>query len=91
MATAFHVNPLLALVVALLLGLIAASGRLSLNGANILLFLAWGAGILAVVQSGLKDRTLKIAAECGVGVLALLISFWVTQRHRRNSSHSDKR
>jgi hypothetical protein len=91
METVFHINPLLALVIALLFASIAASGRLSLNATNILLFVAWGAGVFAVVQSGMRDRHLKIAAECGVGVLALLISYWATQRHRRKSSPSNKR
>ena len=91
METVSHINPLLALFVALLFGSIAASGRFTLNATNILLFVAWGAGVFAVVQSGLRDRTLKIAAECGVGVVALLISFWATKRHRRKSSQSNKR
>ena len=84
METLSHINPLLALFIALLFGSIAASGKFSLNATNILLFVAWGAGVFAIVQSGFKDRTLKIAAECGVGVVALLISFWVTKRYRSN-------
>ena len=86
-----HISPLLALVVALLFASIAASGRFSLNAANLLLFVAWGAGVFAVMQSGLRDRPLRIAAECGVGVLVLLISYWLTQRHRSKLSGSDKR
>ena len=91
METVPHVSPLLALIVALLFASIAVSGRLSLNAANILLFVAWGAGVFAVMQSGLRDRHLRIAAECGVGVLVLLISYWVTERHRSKSSQSSKR
>jgi hypothetical protein len=90
METVPHISSLLGLV-ALLLAALAASGKLSLNAANILLFVAWGAGIFAVMQSGLRDRPLKIAAECGVGVMILLISFWVTRRHASQSSHSKKR
>jgi len=90
METVFHINPLLALFIALLVALIAASGRFSLNITNILLFVAWGAGVFAIVHSGLRNRTLKIAAECGVGILALLLSYWATQRHRKKSSHSNK-
>ncbi len=91
METAFHVSPLLALIVALLFASLAVSGRFSLNAANVLLFVAWGAAVFSITQAGLRDRRLKIAAECGVGVLVLLISFWVTQRHRRKSSHSGKK
>jgi hypothetical protein len=90
METVFHINPLLALLIALLFALIAASGRFSLNATNILLFVAWGVGVFAIVHSGLRDRTLKAVAESGVGVLALLISYWVIQRHRRKSSPSNK-
>jgi uncharacterized membrane protein len=90
METVPHISPLLALIIALLFGSIAVSGRLSLNAANILLFVAWGAGVFAVMQSGLRDRHLRIAAECGVGVLVLLISYWVTERCRK-SSQSNKR
>jgi hypothetical protein len=86
-----HINPLLALIVALLFVSIAVSGRVSLNASNILLFVAWGAGVFAITQSGLQNRPLKITAECGVGILVLLISYWVTQRHARKSSASDKR
>jgi hypothetical protein len=91
METVPHVIPLLALIIALLLGSIAASGKFSLNAANILLFVAWGAGVFAVMQSGLRDRRLKIAAECGIGFLVLIISYWVTRRHASKSSHSTKR
>ena len=91
METVPHVIPLLALIIALLLGSIAASGKFSLNAANILLFVAWGTGVFAVMQSGLRDRHLRIAAECGVGVLVLIISYWVTRRHASKSSHSAKR
>jgi uncharacterized membrane protein len=91
MDTLPHINPLLALVIALLFASLAASGRFSLNAANLLLFVAWGAGVFAIMQSGLRDRTLRIAAECGVGVLVLFISYWLTQRHRSKSSHSGKR
>jgi hypothetical protein len=91
MDTVPHISPLLALIIALLFGSIAASGKFSLNAANMLLFVAWGAGVFAVMQSGLKDRHLRIAAECGVGILAVLISYWVTQRHRSKSSHLTKR
>jgi uncharacterized membrane protein len=90
METVPHVSPLLALIVSLLFVSIAASGRFNLNVSNILLFVAWGAGVFAVMQSGLRDRPLRIAAECGVGILVLLISYWLTERHRRKSSDSDK-
>lgn len=87
MEMVYHVNPLLALVVAVMFASIAASGRFSPNGANILLFVAWGAGVFAIVQFGFRSRNVKIAAECGVGILALLISYWVTQRQRKKQSH----
>jgi len=88
METVLNIHPLVALFIALLSASIAISGRFSLNASNIFLFVAWGAGVLAILRSGLSNRPLKIAAECGVGVLVLLISFWVTQRHRRKSSRS---
>ncbi len=84
-----HISPILA-VVALLLALIAASGKVSLNAGNILLFVAWGAGVYAVMQSGMKERHLKIAAECGVGIVVLMVSYWVTQRRIKQSSDSKK-
>jgi hypothetical protein len=89
MDTVPHLVPLLALFIALFFGSIATSGRFSLNAANILLFVAWGTGVFAITQSGMRNRHLKIAAECGVGVLVLLISYWVTRRHQ--SSRSTKR
>jgi hypothetical protein len=82
---------LLAFFVAVFFGAVAASGRFSLNATNILLFVAWAAGVFAITQAGLRDRHLKIAAELGVGVVALLISFWVTQRHRKKAAGSGKR
>ena len=89
METVPNISPILA-VVALLLASIAASGKVSLNAANILLFVAWGAGVYAVMQSGMKERHLKIAAECGVGIAVLLVSYWVTQRRIKQSSDSKK-
>ena len=91
MEPVLNINPILPLIVALLVGSIAASGRFSLNAANILLFVAWAAGVFAITQSGVRDRHVKIAAEIGVGVVVLLTSLWVTQRHRRKASGSDKR
>ena len=84
-----HISPILA-VVALLLASIAASGKFSLNAGNILLFIAWGGGVYAVMQSGMKERHLKIAAECGVGIVVLMVSYWVTQRRIKQSSDSKK-
>ena len=81
----------LAIIVALVVGAVAASGRFSLNATNILLFIAWAAGVFAITQAGLRDQNTKIAAEIGVGVVALLISFWVTQRHRKKASGPNKR
>ena len=91
MEPVLNINSLLPLTVALLVGSIAASGGFSLNATNILLFVAWAAGVFAITQSGLRDRHVKIAAEVGVGVVVLLISLWVTQRHRRKASGSNKR
>jgi len=91
METAYQINPLFAFLIALVFASIAASGRFSLNATNILLFVAWGAGVFAITRLGLTNRPLKIAAECAVGVLVLLISYSVIQRRRRKSSDSSKR
>jgi hypothetical protein len=62
-----------AVVVALLVGAIAASGRFSLNTTNILLFIAWAGRVLAITQAGLRDRHTRIAAELWVGVVDQLL------------------
>lgn len=91
METVANVSPLFAFLIALLFASIAASGRFSLNATNILLFVAWAAGVFAVTRLQLADRHLKIAAECAVGILVLLISYSVIERRRKKSSDSSKR
>lgn len=76
------------MLIALVVGGIAASGKYSLNATNVLLFIAWASGVFAITQLGLSDRHLKIFAELGVGAVAVFISFLVTQRHRRSRKSS---
>lgn len=73
----FLAHPLTAIVLCLILGAIAVSGKFSQHAANFLLALAWGIGVFAVMQSGAKDWRLLGAGICALTTVGLLLSWWV--------------
>ncbi len=76
-------HPLTAIVLCLLLGAIAVSGKFSQHAANIMLTIAWIVGALAVTRSGLKDPRLIIAGVCAIGLIVCLISWWIKPPEHR--------
>ncbi len=74
----FLESPLVALFITLLLGALAASGRVSGLAANLCLLLAWGVGSNGIMRSGLPDFRLKGASICVLAGICLLISYWIS-------------
>jgi hypothetical protein len=71
-------NPLTGIVIALVLGATAVSGKLSQRAANILLLSAWALGSVTVWRSGFggDDYRPKSAGVLILGALLLLLSYW---------------
>jgi hypothetical protein len=70
-------NPLVALFVGLVFGALAISGKFSVLGANILLFCAFGIGSFGVLNAGVRDYRLVVAAVLGIATGCLLLSYWI--------------
>jgi hypothetical protein len=70
-------HPLTALIVGLLLGAIAVSGKFSQHAANIMLSVAWIVGVYAAMRSGVKDPRILLIGICFVTILVLVISLWI--------------
>jgi hypothetical protein len=73
----FLESPVTAIVVGLLLGAAALSGRLSLNIAHGLLVGAILACVVGIMRSGIKDWRLRVASVCLVLFFGCLFSYWM--------------
>jgi hypothetical protein len=71
------IHPVTAIVLSLVLGAIALSGKFSQHAANILLTIAAVVGAYAVMRSGAKDPRLIIAGICVIGFVVCMISLWL--------------
>ncbi len=71
------VHPLTSLVLSLVLGAIAVSGKFSRHAANLLLFTAGLVGVFAIMRSGTKDWRLVLAGICAVSAITLSLSWWI--------------
>ena len=73
----FLANPITALVLCLILGATAMSGKLSQHGANFLLVVAWMVGVFAITYSGIKDFRLLSAGVSMLTALIFLVSWLI--------------
>ena len=74
----FFTNPVVGLVVCLVLGALALSGKLSIPLANALLLFAWGVGTYEIFNTGFKDLRLNIASTLVLGAACLVLSYWIS-------------
>lgn len=70
-------SPVTALVICLVLGAAALSGKLSVNLAHGLLAAAVVAGIVGILRAGIGDWRLTLASMCGLVVSGCLLSYWM--------------
>jgi hypothetical protein len=71
------IHPLTALVVCIVLGAIAVSGKFSQHAANVFLAIAAVVGGIGIVRSGLKDPRLITMFVCGLIIVVCGVSYWV--------------
>jgi hypothetical protein len=80
-------SPITALIICLLLGATALSGKLSLNVAHSLLAAAILVGIVAIFRSEMKDPRLVIGSICGVVALGCVFSYWMRPPRKVEPPH----
>lgn len=81
------IHPLTALVVCIVLGAIAVSGKFSQHAANVFLFIAAVVGGIGIVRSGLKDPRLITMFVCGLIIVVCGVSYWV-KPHAKDSAQN---
>ena len=81
MATVYSVlaSPVVEVFIALVLGALAVSGKLSLIAAEILLTCAAFVGSFGIVNAGFSDRG-TISAIFGVVILCLSLGYWIQRK-----------
>lgn len=88
---AFINNPVVGLVVCLVLGALAVSGKLSVPFANALLLLAWGVGTYELINAGFRDLRLTIAPILAMGAVLILLSYWISPTIGRPATTSTEK
>jgi hypothetical protein len=76
-------NPVLGIVLGLLLGALAVSGRFSLIAADILLAGAVLVAAIGIVNANLPDRRLTASAILAIVAVGLFLSYWIEPTNQK--------